>query len=453
MLTVKHTIMKTKKINRRDFLAKSSIGLVGIGAGFTKDDNINGNLLFSKNPEQQDIKEYRVLGRTGFKVSDIGCGPVSITNENVLKAALDSGINFIDTAEFYGNGNNELMVGKAIKGFNRSSIFLNTKIGISEKDTKESILVRVQNSLERLDTGYLDGLTLWNAGSAKAVGNKAFHDALIQLKNEGRVKFCGVSCHGSDMGTEPEETMEKIICSAVDDGRFDFVIFVYNYVQQLMGEKILKECAEKNIGTLLMKTDPFGGTYLTILENLKKYSNENKPIPENYRKVYESVIDKQKKAEQFLQNNQLFDINARREAAISFVLNEPSVHSVLISFSTFEDVTNYVALSGSRLKTKNISLINSLRENCTHLYCRHACGLCESKCPYHVPINTIMRYNHYFMAQGREKYAIQKYYELPGSKSDKCLDCEGFCKEACPYGVTIHALLAVAHYNLSILNA
>jgi len=438
-----------KNLLRRDFLTKSSVTLAGIGAGFTNIGSMTGNSFFCNNPEPPVIKEYRVLGRTGFKVSDIGCGSVSISNENVLKAVLDSGINFIDTAEFYGNGNNESMVGRAIKGLNRNSFFLNTKIGISDRSTKEGIITRVKNCLTRLGTDYLDGLTLWNAGSANAIKDKAFHQAFEQLKNEGRVRYCGVSCHGSEMGAEPEETMEKIIGSAVDDGRFDMVLFVYNYVQREMGENILKECAKKNIGTLLMKTDPFGGTYLTVLESLKDYSNNNS-IPEGYRKIYDTIIEKQKKAEQFLQKNRLFDTDARREAAISFVLNDPSVHSALISFSTFEDVTNYVALSGSRISAKNISLINSLIENCDHLYCRHACGICESKCPYNVPINTIMRYNHYFLAQGREKYAVQKYYELPGSISDKCLDCEGFCESACPYGVSIHALLVAAHNNLSL---
>ena len=398
--------MKAQRISRRDFLTKSSIGMAGVGAGLINSGTLNQRDQLSISSVLPEIKEYRVLGRTGFKVSDIGCGPVSISNENVLKAVLDSGVNFIDTAEFYGNGNNELMVGKAIKGYSRSSIFLNTKIGVTGNDTKDTILTRVRKCLERLDTDYLDGLMLWNAGSVKEIKNNDFHNAFNQLKNEGRVKYCGVSCHGSNMGSEPDETMEKIIGNAIEDGRFDLVLFVYNYVQREMGENILKACAIKNIGTTLMKTDPFGGTYLTVLEFVKNFQDENKPIPENAGKIYDAIIDKQKKAESFLRKDQLFDTNARREAAISFVLNEPSVHSVLISFKTFDDITDYVNLSGARLTAKNISMINSLKESCDYLYCRHACGLCESYCPHEVPVNTIMRYNQYFMAQGREKYAI-----------------------------------------------
>jgi len=54
------------------------------------------------------------------------------------------------------------------------------------------------------------------------------------------------------------------------------------------------------------------------------------------------------------------------------------------------------------------------------------------------------------MAQAREKYAIQKYYELSGVKSDMCANCEGFCESSCPYGVSIQALLTVAYNNLSL---
>ena len=440
-------IIKKKQINRRDFLTKSSLGLAGIGTGLINGGGINEGYLFMEETGKPSIREYRVLGRTGFKVSDIGCGSVSISGENVLKAVLDAGVNFIDTAEFYGNGNNEAMVGKAIKGFDRGSIFINTKIGISENDTTDNILARVRKCLERLDTGYLDGLMLWNAGTVKAIKNKSFHNAFDQLKNEGRVRFCGVSCHGSDMGTEPEENMEKIIGNAVEDGRFDLVLFVYNYLQKEMGENLLMACSRKNIGTTLMKTDPFGGTYLSIMEFVKNSVAANKPVPENARKIYETIIDKQKKAESFLQNEQLNDSKAIREAAISFVLNEPAVHSALISFKTFDDVADYVNLSGSRLTAGNISMINYVSETCGHLYCRHACGLCESSCHHEVPVNTIMRYNHYFMAQGREKYAMRKYHELAGSKSDSCLDCKGFCQMACPYGVPIQPLLTIAHNN------
>jgi len=443
--------MNTKTINRRDFISKSSVGLVGTGAGLMSHEIISEEHVHVSDPEPGRIKEYRTLGRTGFKVSDIGCGTMGISNENVLREIIKAGVNFIDTAEAYANGNNELMVGRAIKDAERNSLFISTKISVDPNDTVDSLKSRVRKCLERLQTGYIDGLMLWGATSVENIKTETFHEAFKQLKSEGHVKYCGVTCHGTSWNEEPKENMEQIIGSAVDDGRYDLVMFVYNYIQREMGENILANCAKKNIGTTLMKTDPFGGAYLSVVDMVNNLVKENKPVPEDYKKVYDRILENQKKAESFLQKNALSDGNARREAAIGFALNQPAVHSVLITFKNFEDIGNYIRLSGTRLTLENQSYMDSVKENLSHLYCRHACGLCEGQCPNHIQVNRIMRYNHYFMAQAREKYAIQKYADLTGPRAEICLDCKGFCAAACPFGVPIQLLLAVAHENLSLI--
>lgn len=442
--------MKAKQINRRNFLAKSSMGMLGAGAipGFVRRINPEGDRNSNIYKEYR-IKKYRTLGRTGFKISDIGCGPVNISNENLLKAILNRGVNFIDTAEGYGNGNNERMVGRAIKDFDRKSIFVNTKIYISENDTRESIVSRVRKCLERLGTDYLDGVMHWNVSAKKEIKNENFHQAMDQLKNEGRVKYCGISSHGATWDGRTVDSMDQVIIAAVEDGRYDLVLFVYNYVQQDMGKKILEACSKKNIGTTLMKTDPFGGVALGVVEMVKNYENDT--IPPYLQTLYDRIIEKQMKAESFIEKRQLHDENGKREAAIGFVLNNPAVHSALISFKSFTDIDDYVSLSGKQLTAENKMTIKSFQESLGHLYCRHACGMCENQCPYEVPINTIMRYNHYFMAQGREKYAINKYLNLPGSKPDVCSECEGFCEISCPYGVSIRSLLSIAHQNMSLI--
>jgi aryl-alcohol dehydrogenase-like predicted oxidoreductase len=434
--------MKNQKIDRRNFLASSSLGFVGAGIS---------SKIYPVIPDDEPprIREYRTLGRTGFKVSDIGCGPAVINDENLLKAILRSGVNFIETAEFYGNGNNELLVGRSIGEFDRKSLFLNTKLIISQTDTAEQIVNRVRKCLERMKTDYLDSLMLWNPSSAEETKNVAFHAAFEQLKSEGKVKFCGISCHGSEYYSEAKDNMEKIICSAVEDGRFDLALFVYNYVQREMGANILASCARKNAGALLMKTDPFGKAYLDVLEKIKTFNSNNEAIPEKMKQRYEMILEKQKKADAFLADNPKYNGVTRTEAAIAFLLENPQVSSVIMSFRNYNDVAEYIGLSGIKLTSATRTTINSLEEIFSHLYCRHACGLCEKSCPMNVPVNTIMRYNHYYMAQGREKYAMQQYRNLKGSKADNCRNCEGHCENSCPYGVSIQALLDIAHNNLS----
>ena len=117
---------------------------------------------------------------------------------------------------------------------------------------------------------------------------------------------------------------------------------------------------------------------------------------------------------------------------------------------TFDDVKNLLKLSGSSLGKEETSMLAAFEEGCGQLYCRHACGECESSCPHQVPVNTIMRYNHYFDAHGSEKYALEKYALLAASKADNCRDCTGWCEKSCPYGVPIQGLLNIAHTRLTL---
>jgi predicted aldo/keto reductase-like oxidoreductase len=109
-----------------------------------------------------------------------------------------------------------------------------------------------------------------------------------------------------------------------------------------------------------------------------------------------------------------------------------------------------LSLSGSKLSAWDKEKLAAYKEGCGELYCRHACGVCEPHCPHGVPVNTIMRYNHYFMAQGREKEAMVKYARIPGARADVCSQCSGYCEAACPYNVPIQGMLLLAHNQLSL---
>ena len=116
--------MTRKKTNRRNFIKNSSLAFICTP--------VLGKSAFLPNqdlPEPEEIskiKKYKTLGRTGFKVSDIASG--SPRNEAVLRALLKSGVNYIDTGHAYGNGNNELLIGKVLPEFDRKKIFIMSKI-------------------------------------------------------------------------------------------------------------------------------------------------------------------------------------------------------------------------------------------------------------------------------------------------------------------------------------
>jgi ferredoxin len=110
----------------------------------------------------------------------------------------------------------------------------------------------------------------------------------------------------------------------------------------------------------------------------------------------------------------------------------------------------YGNLSGARFDFKAEKTLAAYTALYGDLYCRHACGKCESNCPHAVPVNKIMRYNFYFHAQGREKTAMVNYAALPKKKANKCLNCSGYCEKSCPYGVPIQGLLVLADQTLTL---
>jgi ferredoxin len=235
----------------------------------------------------------------------------------------------------------------------------------------------------------------------------------------------------------------------VADGRFDVMLLVYSFVQQEMGERILKACAEKKIGTTLMKTKPVD-KYAYYKERIETRAKEKgEEISQGNKDMLAAFKKRSDMAIEFMEKKNIKDPREIRDAAVRFALKNPMVNTVCINFRSFDDIDPYIKLSGSSMTAVDKKKLALYLEGCGRFYCRHACGICESKCPHRVPVNTIMRYNHYFTSQGLEKYAMDKYAALPTAKADLCGTCAGMCESACPYNVYIHGMLTHAHSNLS----
>ncbi|MDQ1351003.1 MAG: uncharacterized protein QG657_1305 [Acidobacteriota bacterium] len=437
-------------MNRRNFLKNSAMGVVGAGV-LGQAPLLNAEDKTVKTPATavapEKIKAYRTLGRTDFKVSDIATG--GNPNPAVLKAVLEAGVNYIDTAESYGNGESEKTTGSVIKDFNRKSLFITSKLNLQKGSSKENILERTHKCLERLQTDYIDCMMIHGPQTSEEVKTEGFHEAMKQLKSEGKIRWVGISNHGATYGPVAEP-MEKVLLAAAADGRFDVMLLVYNFIQQESGERVLNACADKNIGCTLMKTKPVE-KYLIMKEMVEERAKkEGKEIAEETKKLLDGFKERADMAAEFMKKNNITDPREIRDAAIRFVLKNPKVHTVCINFRNFDDIDPFIKLSGSPMTAGDEKKLTLYREGCGSFYCRHACGVCESRCPHGVPVNTVMRYNHYFEFQGREKEAMGKYAALPTPKAGLCETCAGFCQAACPYNVQIHGLLSHAHRNLTL---
>jgi predicted aldo/keto reductase-like oxidoreductase len=384
-------------------------------------------------------------------VSDIGFGGGFLNNANVMEVALDMGVNYIDTAEHYANGQSERAVGRAMRGRDRSKLFLTTKLNLRFGGGAEydDLKRRFHQCLERLQTDYSDCLMIHMTPVADQIKHEPYHRLIEDLKTEGKVRFSGLSNHGTEHSVygNTQDTMEDVIGAAAEDGRFDVVLFVYNFLQKEQGERVIEMCRSKNMGVTLMKTDPVN-VNARIVESHEQTRQNGREIPERAQRLADEYDAFAAGAAEFRERHGLKSTEEVRQAAIKFVLDHPGVHSVCPTINTFDALESFVALSGQRLSETDGALLDSYGDLLGSYYCRHACGECEPSCPQRVPVNTILRYNHYFEAHGREKLAMEKYARLGGAKADACTQCGGECESACPHGVPTRTMLARAHRNL-----
>jgi len=439
--------MKKKlEIGRRNFIKSAALGIAGAavpGLAAGSESNAQAAQPTEKTPPK--IKEHRILGRTGFQVSDLATG--FIQDFGVFSAMLDAGVNYIDTGESY-PGSHKL-IGRVLKGRDRKKIFLTSKMQPEGDITKEGFLKRARKCLQDLETDYFDCMMLHMPERVEVLKTEGFHAAMQELKTEGRVRFLGVSHHGSFWFRDPEETMDRILLAAVEDGRFDVFLMAYNFLQMDRGEQVIQAAKEKKVGITLMKTKPVG-TYSVLKSRVEQMEKEGKEVDPLYREGLARYKDIADRAETFIKKYNLQNPEEIKEAALRFALTNPDVHTVCCSAKTYAEAEQFIRQSGSRLSEKDVVTLARYKEACGALYCRHACGVCEPECYRGVPINTIMRYYHYFAAQGREKEAMLKYARIPGARAEECGHCPGYCEKACPFGVPIQGMLLLAHDQLTL---
>ncbi len=204
---------------------------------------------------------YRSLGRTNLQVSELSYGAARGATEDArqfsatVSAAIDAGINLIDTAPGYDRGDSEKVLGAVLRG--HDDVLVETKYCPYESylpeaaytGTPQALIASVEESLRRLRRDQLDILLGHGIRSLKTLDrfmSDGCYDAMVKLRDQGKVRFVGISELSEGDGTH------EVLRQAVPTGAFDVVMLTINFVLQTAVDLILPLCRKHNVGTVVM---------------------------------------------------------------------------------------------------------------------------------------------------------------------------------------------------------
>ena len=212
-----------------------------------------------------------VLGRTGLVVTRLGTGGAYCETADGYRTALDSGVNYMDTARAYRDGDDERVIGEAIQG-RRHELTIATK---TQQRDAEGARRDLETSLRLLRTDYIDVYQLHHLNTEaerdRALGTDGALEAVQKAREEGLIRFIGVTGHDWEQ-----------IQQAVATGFFDTVLCWYNCAMKEPEETVLPEARKHNTGVVIMNAS----------RNDKLFDGDGAPAEEQfYRYVlgHESV--------------------------------------------------------------------------------------------------------------------------------------------------------------------
>lgn len=308
--------------------------------------------------------EYRSLGNAGLKVSEIGLGgntfgwwadeKKSIT---VINHAIEQGINFIDTADIYGQGQSEEYVGKALKG-KRNEVIIATKFSspmgeaINEKGgSRYYIMKAVDASLKRLQTDYIDLYQMHFPDTETPIEETLL--ALDDLVRSGKVRYIGCSNFAA------WQLSEALWTSSVKHlHSFVTVQPQYNLLTRQIEKELVPCCQAHNVSVI--PYSPLAGGFLTgkyIKGKEKEAEGRLSRQNERTRKLFvDQNWEKLVKLEGFAKDRE----HTVGELAMAWLLSKPWICSVIAGSTKIEQVSANVAACDWKLTADEVSEIEEM---------------------------------------------------------------------------------------------
>ncbi|HLE64539.1 MAG TPA: aldo/keto reductase [Candidatus Bathyarchaeia archaeon] len=308
---------------------------------------------------------YRELGKTGLQVSEIGFGAWAVggnahgnsygpTDDRAslaaIQRAVELGCNFFDTADVYGHGHSEEVLGQALKG-HRDKVIIATKVGGDfyhgpprMNFNPDSIEFALEKSCERLQTDYVDLYQLHNP-PVQMIRNETLFRALEMLKEKGKIHHYGISIH------DPKEGI-----LAMKTGKPEAIQVVFNILRQDAKLQLFQAALESGVG--IIAREPLANGFLTGKHNADETFPEG-DIRHHFPRDY--LLNLVLAAEQlkFLEGRN----RTLAQAALRFVLDQKEVSTVIPGAKTSQQVEeNLSAWDLPPLTGEELLRIRILRE-------------------------------------------------------------------------------------------
>jgi len=362
---------------------------------------------------------YRELGKTGAMVSALGFGCMrfpmigegkdkKVDDEKtgeMLKYAVEHGINYFDSGFGYCRGDGQRAMGKALAPF-RDKVYISTKLPMWTFRKQDDFWYYLEESLKRIDTDYIDFYHFHavNRGFWNMIKRFDLLTLAQRAKEQGMIRHIGFSFHDEvDLLTE-----------LVDTGCFENVLCQYNLIDR-RNEKAMAYAREKGVGVLIMGPVAGGNIAQGGEEFLKKFVPEGKTPPSGV------------------------------ELAFNFVYGNPAIDCVLSGMENMDMLKQNIELSerfaGNVPKEEWDSMKFDVEEisKLSDLYCP-SCEYCLV-CPKNIKPLTYFRTYNRWKVWGLEESAKDFYRQLgktdmAGTNADECLEC-GLCASKCPQKIDI----------------
>ena len=404
------------KLGRRELLQRGA--LAGLGMSLLP-------LRASAQPAARagaKVQRYVTLGRTGMQVSDISFGGsrLGAGEGEVVRHALDRGINYFDIADSYRGGDSETTVGETLRG-KRDRVYLASKTYASPGDRLDSMMRSLEQSLRRLRTEYIDVYFNHAVNDVERLKNPEWHEFTARAKQQGKIRFVGMSGHAG--------RLIQCLDYALDTNGVDVILVAYNFGQdpafyhgltrsfdfiarQADLPRVLQKAKAKGVGVIAMKT--LMGARL----------NDMRPF--------------EKGGATFAQ------------AAFRWVLSGRNVDALIISMTSGTTIDEYLGASGwQAAASDDLPLLQRYAKMNGASQCRLGCQDCLSACPYGVQIGEVLRTRMYAVDYGDMTLARNEYAMLSNNAAP-CLTCAAQpCRSACSHGLPIERLTAPTHRMLT----